>query len=76
MNEIDEDLRVLISKMLTLDPRERWTVQDCLASRYFDDIRSIPHQKQSSFQLNLNIDCLGVYDYKQQRNVKYTRAET
>ena len=45
MSSINNDLKVMIENMLVLDPSKRWTVEQCLASAYFDDIRSSAHEK-------------------------------
>ena len=76
MSSINNDLKVLIENMVVLDPSKRWTVEECLASAYFDDIRSSAHEKQSSFELHLAVDKPGVYSYQDHTNLMYTRAQT
>ena len=61
----------MVFKMLNPDPKYRWSVMECLASPYFDEVRLKPLEKQSSQELELSIDKPDVYDYYYGRNIKF-----
>lgn len=53
---IEEGIMELISKMLHFNPDDRYTAQECIQSKVFDDIRSLDIEKPSPKKVVVNLN--------------------
>mmetsp|Transcript_32118 Transcript_32118/g.49116 ORF Transcript_32118/g.49116 Transcript_32118/m.49116 type:complete len:99 (+) Transcript_32118:403-699(+) len=65
------DLVKLIQSMLEFNPHFRQSAKELLRSPIFDKIRRPEMEKAASSKLSLAVDADGVYDYEDERFLKY-----
>jgi len=62
---ISPDLLNMLKKMLTFNPNDRPTTQQCLADPMFDQIRDASLESPAPYKVRLSLDDEGQFDYEE-----------
>ena len=75
MIEEDPHLTQLLNMMLEFNPYLRATPQECLQSKFFDNIRVPDLEKPAPYKIYLPIDMDDACDYENGNVCKYSREQ-
>ena len=71
-DQIYDGFKELLQNLLCFNPYFRWSVDECLQSPIFDDIRSEELEKSATHMIKLEVDNDDAFDYKNGYSSKHT----
>ena len=73
--KIYDGFKELLLNMLCFNPYFRWSINECLQSPVFDDIRSEQLETSATHKIKLEVDADDAFDYEEGKSYKFTRLE-
>ena len=70
-----DGFKELLRNLLCLNPYFRWSINECLQSPVFDNIRSEQLESSATHKIKLEVDNDDAFDYEDGKSYKFTRKD-
>ena len=74
-DKIYDGFKELLRNLLCLNPYFRWSINECLQSPVFDNIRSDQLESSATHKIKLEVDSDDAFDYEEGKSSKFTRKD-
>ena len=74
-DQIYDGFKEIIQNLLCFNPYFRWSVNECLASPIFDDVRSEKLENSATHKIKLDVDTDDAYDYLDEKSYKFMHQD-
>ena len=74
-DKVYDGFKDMLRNLLCFNPYFRWSINECIQSPVFDDIRSEQLENCATQKIKLEVDSDDAFDYEDRKSNKFTHLE-